>query len=73
MSTIKRAAMMALSDAMGPYKTSTMLDLTNRNPMEVKYVFRKAVDRANELNVPVPTLDTLVTQIEALQRSHNLF
>jgi ketopantoate reductase len=49
-----------------------MLDLVNRNPMEVKYVFRKAVDRANELNVPVPTLDTLVTQIEFLQRTHSL-
>jgi ketopantoate reductase len=64
--------MMDLSDNMGPYKTSTMLDLVNRNPMEVKYVFRKAVDRANELNVPVPTLDTLVTQIEFLQRTYNL-
>ena len=64
--------MMALSDAMGPYKTSTMLDLKNRNPMEVKYVFRKAVDRANELGVPVPTLETIVTQIEFLQRLHKL-
>jgi ketopantoate reductase len=64
--------MMDLSDAMGPYKTSTMLDLVNRRPMEVKYVFRKAVDRANKLSVPVPTLETIVTFIEALQREHNL-
>ncbi len=28
--------MMNLSDTMGPYKTSTMLDLKNRNPMEVR-------------------------------------
>ena len=64
--------MMKLSDDMGPYKTSTMLDLVNRRKMEVKYVFRKAVDRANELGVEVPTLETLVTQIEFLQRKYNL-
>lgn len=64
--------MMKLSDDMGPYKTSTMLDLVNRRKMEVKYVFRKAVDRANELGVDVPTLETLVTQIEYLQRKYNL-
>jgi len=69
---VEKQAMMDLSDNMGPYKTSTMLDLVNRNPMEVKYVFRKAVDKANELNVPVPTLHTLVTQIEFLQRTYNL-
>lgn len=68
----EKEAMMKLSDNMGPYKTSTMIDLTNRNPMEVQYVFRKAVDRAETLNVPVPTLNTIVTQIEALQRFHNL-
>lgn len=69
----EKKAMMDLSDNMGPYKTSTMLDLVNRNPMEVKYLFRKAVDRAAELNVSTPILDTLVTQIEFLQRIHNLY
>ena len=64
--------MMSLSDNMGPYKTSTMLSLRNHEPMEVKYIFRKAVDRANELNVPAPTLETIVTQIEFLQRLHGL-
>jgi len=64
---------MDLSDNMGPYKTSTMLDLTNRNPMEVKYVFRKAVDRANKLSIPVKSLETIVSFIEFLQRRHNLY
>mmetsp|Transcript_16284 Transcript_16284/g.30828 ORF Transcript_16284/g.30828 Transcript_16284/m.30828 type:complete len:91 (-) Transcript_16284:2221-2493(-) len=72
-SDMKKKAMMDLSDNMGPYKTSTMLDLVNQNPMEVKYLFRKAVDRAAELNVSTPILDTLVTQIEFLQRIHNLY
>jgi ketopantoate reductase len=70
---MKKNVMMDLSDNMGPYKTSTMLDLVNRKPMEVKYLFRKAVDRANDLNVSTPILDTLVTQIEFLQRIHNLY
>ena len=35
--------MMTLSDGMGAYKTSTMLDYHARKPMEVKYLFRKAV------------------------------
>lgn len=39
----QKHAMMDLSDNMGPYKTSTMLDLTNRKPMEVHYLFRKPV------------------------------
>ena len=70
---VDKQAMVHLSDNMGSYKTSTMLDFTNRKPMEVQYVFRKAVDRAETLNVPVPTLNTIVTQIEALQRFYNLF
>ena len=50
-----------------------MLDLTNRRAMEVKYLFRKAVDRAKKLGVPVPHLETLVIQIEAFQRMYNLY
>jgi 2-dehydropantoate 2-reductase len=68
-----REKMMVFTDAMGPYKTSTMLDLHARKPMEVKYLFRTALDRANKLGVPVPHLETLVCQIEAFQRYHNLY
>jgi 2-dehydropantoate 2-reductase len=65
--------MFDLSDGMGPYRTSTMIDFVDRNPMEVQYLFRKPVERAESLGVPVPHLETLVAQIEALQRFHNLF
>ena len=44
-----------------------------RNPMEVKYLFEKPIERARELGVPVPHLETLVAQISALQRFYNLF
>ena len=70
---IEREAMMELSCTMGPYKPSTMLDFTNRRPMEVKYLFRKPLDRANQLNCPVPHLETLVAQIEAFQRMYDLY
>jgi 2-dehydropantoate 2-reductase len=65
--------MFDLSDGMGPYRPSTMIDLVERNPMEVKYLFRKPVDRATDLGVPVPHLETLVAQIEAFQRFYKLF
>jgi 2-dehydropantoate 2-reductase len=65
--------MFALSDDMGPYKTSTMIDLVERNPMEVQYLFREPVIRAKELGVPVCHLETLLAQIGALQRFYNLF
>lgn len=68
-----RDEMMTLSDGMGPYKTSTMLDFHARKPMEVKYLFRKAVDRANNLDVPCPHLETAVDMIEYYQRLYDLY
>jgi ketopantoate reductase len=58
---------------MGAYKTSTTNDFLQRRPMEVKYLFRAPVERAHELGVPVPHMETLVAEIGALQRIHNLF
>lgn len=65
--------MMTLSDGMGPYKTSTMLDFVNRRSMEVKYIFRKPLERAKALGIPAPYLETIVTQIEAYQRMYDLY
>jgi len=58
---------------MGLYKTSTMLDLVERRPMEVQYLFGKPLEYADKLGVPVPHLETMVAQIRAFQRFHNLF
>ena len=35
--------MFDLSDNMGPYKTSTMIDMTEGRPMEVRYLFQEAL------------------------------
>jgi 2-dehydropantoate 2-reductase len=69
----EKKQMMDLSDGMGPYRTSTMIDLTEKNAMEVKYLFRKPIERAAKLGVPVPHMETLVTQIEAFQRYYKLY
>jgi len=58
---------------MGPYEPSTMLDLVHRRPMEVKYLFRRPLEIANELNVPAPKLEAIVAQIEAIQRFYDLY
>lgn len=60
--------MMDLSDNMGAYRTSTMIDFVEGRPLEVHYLFTKPVERARSLGVHVPHLETLVTQIEALER-----
>ena len=65
--------MMVFTDTMGEYKPSTMLDLHARKPMEVKYLFKTALNRATDLGVPVPHLETLVSQIEAFQRYYKLY
>jgi 2-dehydropantoate 2-reductase len=64
--------MMDLSDGMGPYKTSTMLDLVERRPMEVTYLFRKPLQRASELEISAPHLETIVRMIEAYQTIYSL-
>lgn len=68
----EKKQMMDLSDAMGCYKTSTMLDLVERRPMEVRFLFRKPLERAARLNVKAPHLETLVVLIEAYQRMYSL-
>jgi len=70
--TVKKR-MWDITDAMGPYKTSTMLDLINRRPMEVKYLFRKPLEIAESLQIKAPKLEALTAQIESLQRHYNLF
>lgn len=63
-----KSKMMNLSDNMGAYRTSTMIDFVEGRPLEVKYLFSKPVERARSLGVPVPHLETIVTQIEAFER-----
>mmetsp|Transcript_52271 Transcript_52271/g.126372 ORF Transcript_52271/g.126372 Transcript_52271/m.126372 type:complete len:426 (+) Transcript_52271:274-1551(+) len=63
--------MMLLSDTMGEYKTSTMLDFVNGRPMESKYLFRKPLERARDLGIPVPKLEVIVAMCEALDKGRS--
>lgn len=65
--------LMSLSDTMGEYRPSTMIDLLQRKPMEVDYLFRKPLDRGKELGISSPYLETIVWQIEAYQKEFGLF
>jgi len=62
-----------LSDNMGPYRPSTMIDLLAGKPIEVEYLFSQPLQRAWALGVEVPYMHMMVTQIEAIQRMRNLF
>jgi len=43
--------MMDLSDNMGPYRTSTMIDFVEGRALETHYLFTKPVERAQSLGV----------------------
>jgi 2-dehydropantoate 2-reductase len=64
--------MMSVSDQLGAYKTSTMIDLVNRNPMEVEYLFQSAQKRARALGVTTPHMDSVVALVEAYQYLYKL-
>ena len=66
-------SLLSITETLGPYKTSTMLDLVNRRSMEVKYLFRDPFERANRLGVHSPHLHTIVNQISFYQRLHGLY
>jgi len=65
--------MISTVKTMGSYKTSTMLDWIHKRPMEVKYLFRVPLDIAKKHNLSVPYLETIILQLEALQRMYNLY
>ena len=73
MCILKKQKLFELTDVMGPYKTSTMLDVSFNKPMEVEYLFSEPLARAKKYNVSVPTLETIIVQVEAIQRLRGLY
>ena len=64
--------MFALTDVMGPYMSSTVLDLLAGLPMETEYMFIKPWERAKELGVEVPYLESVVLAVEGIRRTRGL-
>lgn len=64
--------MFRLTDNMGPYRPSTMIDLCENRPMEVEYLFSKPLQRAESLRVACPSIAAVVRMIRGIQRHRGL-
>ena len=62
----------ALTDAMGPYMSSTVLDLLGGLPMETEYMFLRPLKRAEALGVEVPYLEGVALAVEGIRKSRGL-
>ena len=61
--------MFRLTDSMGPYRPSTMIDYLDGNPMEVAAIFTAPLTRARELGLHTPRLATLTALLQQYDRS----
>ncbi len=59
------ARMFALTDTMGDYRTSMVLDYVATRPLEVEAILGEPSRRAAALGVPTPTIDALYALVRA--------
>lgn len=64
--------MFALTDVMGPYQSSTVLDLLAGLSMETEYMFNKPLARARELGVHVPHMESVCLAVEGIRKTRGL-
>ena len=55
--------MFRLTDAMGDYRPSTLIDFLEGRPLEVDAIFAEPLRRARALDVPAPRLELLTTAL----------
>ncbi len=60
------ARMFALTDVMGPYRPSTLIDFLEGRAIEVEAIFAEPARRARALGVPTPRLDQLAARLARL-------
>ena len=60
------ARMFALTDVMGPYRPSTLIDFLEGRAIEVEAIFAEPARRARALGVPTPRLDQLAALLARL-------
>ena len=60
------ARMFALTDVMGPYRPSTLIDFLEGRAIEVGAIFAEPVRRARALGVPTPRLEQLTALLARL-------
>jgi 2-dehydropantoate 2-reductase len=61
--------MFKLTDTMGPYKPSTLIDFLEGKPMEVEAMFGEPLKRADSLGVSIPQLTLLTALMRKLNRA----
>lgn len=64
--------MFALTDVMGPYMSSTVLDLLASLPMETEFMFNQPLARARELGVDVPHMESVCLAVEGIRKTRGL-
>jgi 2-dehydropantoate 2-reductase len=57
------AEQLSLTEAMGDYLTSTLLDLRAGRPLETEFIFSVPVARARALGIRVPEMDRLIAEL----------
>jgi 2-dehydropantoate 2-reductase len=62
------AAMFAQTDALGPYRTSMVIDYVLGRPLEVEMILGNPTRRARELGLATPTMDTLYALVQAADK-----
>ncbi len=60
------ARMFALTDVMGPYRPSTLIDFLDGRAIEVQAIFAEPARRARALGVPTPRIDRLAALLATL-------
>ena len=60
------ARMFALTDAMGPYRPSTLIDYLDGRAIEVDAIFAEPAGHARALGVPTPRMDMLAALLARL-------
>ena len=60
--------MFTLTDAMGVYRPSTMIDFVDGQPMEVEEMFGEPLRRAQVLGVDTPHIALLTALLRRLNR-----
>jgi 2-dehydropantoate 2-reductase len=64
--------MLALTDTMGPYKPSTMIDFVEGREMEVEAIFGEPLRRALSLGVATPQLALITAVLRTLNRRKSI-
>jgi ketopantoate reductase len=64
--------MFQLTDVMGDYNSSTVLDLRAGLPLETHYLFSRPLARARQLGVLVPYMESVVLAVEGVTKFRGL-